>query len=342
MRLKRIVYFGYYIKKLNKPLFKKFLNLAKQETGKSNLHFYIDIFRNSLKYNISILEYFQFGFYKPNCTDEEKASWAGTGYMYEYQGFMNPRQYRDLLEDKTVFDKVYGKFIKHHAASLEDLKSDSKLGEQILSNPSGKIVFKLKDGDCGRGVEVVQSKDYDVKKMIAHMEQTGAGLVEDFVQQHEDINKLAPTALNTVRVFTQLRPNDEVVILGCRLRISVHGVTDNLAGGNIAAFIDPETGIVVDNGVYSDITKPEEEFHPVTGWKIKGTQIPFWKETIALAKEMATMDTRNRSIGWDIAITSTGPDVIEGNREWCKLLYQLPAKKGLKSVLDGYWNEYKS
>ena len=341
MKIKRVIYFGYYIKKLNKTLFKKFLNYAMQETGRSKWSLYCDIFRHSMRYNTSILEYFQFGFYKPECTEEQKAAWAGTGFMYEFQGYMNPREHRALLEDKTVFDKLYGKYMHHHAIPLEELKANKSLGEQVLTNPSGKIVFKIKDGGCGRGVEVAQAKDYDVEKMIAHMEQTGADLVEDFVQQHEVINNLAPTALNTVRIITQLRPNGEVDIVGCRLRISVHGVTDNLAGGNIAAFIDPETGIVSSDGVYSDITKHDEEFHPVTGVKIKGVQIPFWKESIALVKEMAAIDSHNRSIGWDLAITSAGPDVIEGNREWCKLLYQLPAKHGLKPVLDKYYNEYK-
>lgn len=341
MKIKRILYFGYYLKKLNWPLFRKFRDYAKKETGRSIMFYWWDIFKHSLKYNTSILEYFQFGFYKPDCTDKQKEAWAGTGYMYEFQGFMNPREFRDLLEDKTVFDKMYGKFIHHHAIPLDDLKINPDLGEQILSNPSGKMVFKIKDGGCGRGVEVVNTKDYDTAKMIAHMEQTSADLVEDFVQQHEVINQLAPTALNTVRIITQLRPNGMVDIVGCRLRISVHGVTDNLAGGNIAAFIDPESGIITDNAVYSDITKPEEECHPVTGVKIKGTQIPYWNESIALVKELAAMDSRNKSIGWDLAITSNGPDLIEGNREWCKLLYQLPAKRGLKSVLDKYYNEYK-
>lgn len=341
MKIKRVLYFGYYIKKLNKTLFKKFLNYAMQETGRSKWSLYCDIFRHSMRYNTSILEYFQFGFYKPDCTEEQKAAWAGTGFMYEFQGYMNPIKYRAQLEDKTVFDKLYGKYMHHHAIPLDELKANKSLGEQVLANPSGKIVFKIKDGGCGRGVEVAQAKDYDVEKMIAHMEQTGSDLVEDFVQQHEVINNLAPTALNTVRIITQLRPNGKVDIVGCRLRISVHGVTDNLAGGNIAAFIDPETGIVVDNGVYSDITKHEEEYHPVTGVKIKGIQIPYWKESIALVKEMAALDNHNRSIGWDLAITSSGPDVIEGNREWCKLLYQLPAKRGLKVVLDRYFEEYK-
>lgn len=339
-KAKRVAYFGYYIKKLNKDLFKKFLKYAKEQTGKSTIAIWFDIFRCSMKYNTSILEYFQFGFYKPTCTEAEKAAWAGTGFMYEFQGYMNPRKYRDLLENKIVFDKTYGKYMHHNAIALEDLKANVTLAERVLANPSGKIVFKIKDGGCGKRVEVHEAKKYNASLLAKYMEDNQFDLVEDFVQQHEVINNLAPSALNTVRVITQLRPNGTVDIIGCRLRISVHGVTDNLAAGNIAAVIDTDTGIITDNGVYSDITKHEEEYHPVTGLKIKGTQIPFWKETIATAKEVAALDPRNHSIGWDFAITSFGPDLIEGNREWCKLLYQLPAKKGGKSVLENYRKEF--
>lgn len=340
MMFKRLIYFGYYLKKLNKDLFNKFLKYAKEQTGKSTFSIWIDIFCHSLKYNTSILEYFQFGFYKSNSTEKEKSTWAGTGFMYEFQGFMNPRKYRYLLEDKIVFDKTYGKYMHHNAISLKDLKADFSLVEKVLTNPSGKIVFKIKDGGCGKRVEVHPSKDYTASSLIKFMEEHQFDLVEDFVQQHEIINKLAPSALNTVRIITQLRPNGIVDIVGCRLRISVHGVTDNLAAGNIAAVIDADTGVITSNGIYSDITKPEEEYHPLTGMKIKGTQIPYWKETIAIAKEIAALDPRNRSIGWDFAITSFGPDLIEGNREWCKLLYQLPVKRGLKCVLENYRNEF--
>lgn len=341
MILNRIIYFGYYMKKLNKILFKKFLRYVKEQTGRGSLSIWLDIFKHSMKYNTSILEYFQFGFYKPNCTEEEKGSWAGTGFMYEFQGYMNPRQHRDLLEDKTVFDKTYGKYMHHFAVSLEELKADKELAQRVLNNRSGKIVFKIKDGGCGKRVLVEPSKSYDIETLIKYMENNDYDLVEEFVQQHEIINNLAPTALNTVRIITQLRPNGEVDIVGCRLRISIHGVTDNLAAGNIAAVIDPETGIITSNGIYSDITKPETEYHPITKVRIPGIQIPFWKETVQMAKEVATIDPRNRSVGWDLAITTFGPDLIEGNREWCKLLYQLPAKAGLKTVLQKYRNEFK-
>ena len=342
MKPKRIIYFGYYIKKLNKPLFRKFLNHAKQETGKGNCHFYWDIFKHSIKYNTSILEYFQFGFYKPECTDEEKASWAGTGYMYEYQSFMNPRTYRSLLEDKRVFDKNYAAFIKHVNVSLEEARTDHALVDKLLTNPSGKIVFKNSGGNCGKGIIIEDAKKYNAESLYQFMLDNGYDLVEQFVVQHETIYALSPLALNTVRVFTQLDEHDNVDILGCRLRISVGGYVDNFAAGNLAAPIDTHTGVISGPGVYSDITKAPTDIHPTTGVKISGTQIPYWDETIEMVKKAAKLNMVNRTVGWDIAITPEGPDLIEGNREWCKLLFQLPVNKGLRPILDHYLETQKN
>src|SRR5690625_1689376 len=123
-------------------------------------------------------------------------------------------------------------------------------------------------------------------------------------------------------------------MLGCRLTISVNSPVDNMAAGNLAAPIDEGTGQLSGPAVYSDITKPEQEYHPVTRVKIPGFQIPFWEETINMVKKAAKMHPQNKSIGWDIVITEKGPGLIEGNHDWCKLLWQLPVKKGLKSALQ--------
>ncbi|MCB0472537.1 MAG: hexapeptide transferase, partial [Flavobacteriaceae bacterium] len=146
--------------------------------------------------------------------------------------------------------------------------------------------------------------------------------------------------LNTVRIITQLNAEDKVDIIGSRLRITVNSAVDNLAAGNIAAPIDPDSGVVTGPGVYSDITKEDEEKHPVTGVPIIGFKIPFWNETLAMVKEAALLHKENRSIGWDVAITDEGPELIEGNHDWCKLLWQLPVKHGLKPVLEKYKKEY--
>jgi hypothetical protein len=38
-------------------------------------------------------------------------------------------------------------------------------------------------------------------------------------------------------------------------------------------------------------------------------------------------------------MTENGPDLIEGNHDWCKLLWQLPVNRGMKSELDHYKRE---
>jgi hypothetical protein len=93
-------------------------------------------------------------------------------------------------------------------------------------------------------------------------------------------------------------------------------------------------------GVYSDITKPDQEYHPVTDVKIRGFQVPFWKESLEMVKDAALRHPQNRSIGWDVVITEKGPGLIEGNHDWCKLLWQLPVKKGLKLMLKDYAHDY--
>jgi len=160
-------------------------------------------------------------------------------------------------------------------------------------------------------------------------------LIEEFIIQHDDLMKLSPSGLNTIRIFTQV-VNNRVDILGTRLRITINSVVDNLAAGNIAANINTETGIVDGVGVYSDITKTDETIHPISKIDIVGFQVPFWEESIKMVKEAALLHPENRSIGWDVAITNKGPELLEGNHNWCKLLWQLPLKKGLKYNIEKY------
>jgi hypothetical protein len=336
--MKRLLYLGYYFKKLDWTLMDKFVDHVSGKYRKSRAVLWSDILASSLTYNISLLEYFYFRFYR--LSPAERASFAGTGYMYEYQLLMNPRKYRKYLEDKRLFLKRFEKFVKHDYAALEDLRQPNGVGERLFGNPSGKLVLKSHDGQCGWGVEVVETASFDAASLVNHLEKTGNDLVEEYVVQHPAIMALSPSGLNTVRIFTQLNDRDEVELLGCRLRISVNSVVDNMAAGNLAAPIDEETGVVNGPGVYSDITKEEKAVHPVTGVSIEGFQVPFWEETLDLVRQAAKSIPECRSVGWDVAVTEQGPELIEGNHDWCKLVWQLPVKKGLKSILEEHKTAY--
>ena len=240
------------------------------------------------------------------------------------------------MENKIKFYETYKPFIKHSYCTISDLRQNNEIANSLFKNLSGKIVVKDSLGQCGFDVEIVNAKDYTREGLIDYMTSKKFDLAEDFILQHEAINKLSPSGLNTVRMMTMINEAGGVDVLGARMRITVNSHVDNLASGNIACSIDLETGRIDGKGVYSDITKESVTHHPITGVELIGFQIPMWADIMETTKKIALFRPENRGVGWDVALTENGPDFIEGNHNWCKILWQLPVGKGLKHVLDSY------
>ena len=314
--------------------FRLFFKFTKKTKGINPLILWSDIIFSSYKYNISLIDYFIFRFYEKS--KEEREKWVGTGYKYEYDLIMNPKQSRHLVENKLEFYNAYAPFVKHANCSIDDLIDCNKKANEVYNNLSGKVVVKDALGQCGWDVEILESKNFTIETLVSYMQKKGFNLAEAFVEQHQALSQLSPSGLNTIRVITQLNKNNEVDMLGARLRISVNSHVDNLASGNIAAPIDLETGKISGPAVYSDITRQSVTHHPITGIEIVGFQVPLWDMVIDLSKKAALHRIVNRSIGWDVAITNSGPELIEGNHNWCKILWQLPVNEGLKKILEAY------
>ena len=66
------------------------------------------------------------------------------------------------------------------------------------------------------------------------------------------------------------------------------------------------------------------ETHPVTGCEIPGFQFPYWNEVLEMCKKASFEIPEVGYIGWDVAITPTGPVFVEGNELPGYNLYQLP------------------
>lgn len=330
----RTKYLVYYFKQLDRPTFKRFFKHVQAAKKMSVTSLWSDIISSVYKYNIGLMDYFTFRFY--NKSHQERSKWVGTGMKYEFDLKMNPIHTRSILENKLEFYEAYAPFIRHTYCSIADLENENKKAALVFTNPTGKIVIKDATGQCGWDVEVVQVKDYTLSSLRQYMVSKKFDLAEEFVQQHPMIQSLSSSGLNTVRMITIINNEGGVDILGARMRISVNSHVDNLASGNIACPVDLESGVINGNGVYSDITKEPVAHHPVTGVSLIGFQIPMWQEIIETTKKIALHRPENRGVGWDVALTEKGPDFIEGNHNWCKILWQIPVDQGLKSVLEKY------
>jgi len=333
--MRRIAFLGYYIITTDWAKFAKFVRFVHKESQISLFKLWTYPFVASVKYNISLIEYFLFRFWEKN--SEERDQWAGTGFMYEYQKVMNPSPQRATLLNKAKFLEHNAPFIKHRWFVVKN--GDYNGLKPFLQQIDGRVVLKNVVGNCGIGIQAVDSSADNIEKIIALAKRNHLTLAEEYIVQNKDLMRLSPSGLNTVRIMTQI-VEGSVVLLGARLRISVDSIVDNLAAGNMAALIDEKTGIITQAAVYSDITKQPAWVHPVTKEKIVGFQVPYWDEVIEKVKVIALYNQENRSVGWDIAVTDSGVDFVEGNHDWCKLVYQLPAGKGFKNELLKYVQEF--
>lgn len=334
----RSQYLFYYFIKLDWPKFRKFVRYTKTRTGFSTIFIYFDMLKCVYKYNIGIMDYFIFRFFEKDSTEREL--WVGTGYKYEYDLIMNPKETRHLLANKIDFYEAYKPFVIHSTCTIDDINKNNSQANNVLSNSTGKIAVKDALGQCGWNVEILDTKSFDNGTLLKYMKSKKYNLAEEFIVQHPDLSALSSTGVNTVRIITQLNKLDEVEVLGARLRVSVNNHVDNLASGNLAAAIDIEKGVVNGPGVFSDITKGNVVTHPVSGMELKGFKIPLWEECLSLVGKAALHRPENRSIGWDVVITEKGPELLEGNHNWCKILWQIPVNKGLKSVLQNHLDEF--
>jgi hypothetical protein len=79
------------------------------------------------------------------------------------------------------------------------------------------------------------------------------------------------------------------------------------------------------------LDKPAADFdgnvytnHPITKANLVGIEIPYWKEIITMLRKAAAEIPQVGYVGWDIAITSKGPVLIEGNTTPGYKYYQIP------------------
>lgn len=92
---------------------------------------------------------------------------------------------------------------------------------------------------------------------------------------------------------------------------------------SIIAPVDMKTGKV--NKPAATFGSKTYENHPTTNKKIKGIQLPYWKEICDMLDEAGKVVPEVRYVGWDIAITPNGPCLIEGNTSPGYKYYQIPA-----------------
>lgn len=321
----------YFVKTTDWSRLKKHRTFTMQNTGISKFALDRDMIACTVKYGLSFHEYYYYGLWAKNA--EARSEYASMGFMYEFEKRFNPPDKRSLLADKNKFDQAYSEFM--HRGIMNPLNSTISDIDEFIEGKK-KVVLKKSTGGQGKYVRIIELDDLSGKDIKAQAEELQFDILEEFVYQHDDLQKLSPNSLNTIRLITFLKNDGEVDIVGSSLRMGLEKKTDNLSSGGITCKINVEKGEIESKGYSFDITQPLCDFHPISGVKLIGFKIPFWKEVIEMCKKAAAKYSDNRCVGWDVAITNEGPLLIEGNHDWGARVWQMPAGKGMKKSLEKY------
>ncbi len=103
-------------------------------------------------------------------------------------------------------------------------------------------------------------------------------------------------------------------ILSVLMRFGIeNSIVDNTSAGGFFISVDMNSEMLQDLG-RQDFTKGARVFikHPDTNILLENFKVPFFFDACDLAKK-ATKYLPNKIVGWDIAISPTGPIIIEGN-----------------------------
>lgn len=187
------------------------------------------------------------------------------------------------------------------------------MAEKMLTEHGENVFVKPAKGAFGNGAFI-----HDISKPMDYLfEKSVDVLVQPIVKQHETLNELHPCSLNTIRIDTLLYDgrccNNAAV-----LKIGIDGiVVDNLRAGSLVTGIDLKTGRLFPKAMQrAKFSWGGHTHHPNTDIAFASVTIPFWKDVIEMTHEAAKALPQLRTLGWDIAITPTGPLLVETNIHW--------------------------
>ena len=261
-----------------------------------------------------------------------------------FQGRLSPKSHAVLVEDKEVFyrfceaidmpvpqtvafvsrDAVW--FAQGHEAGTVDA-----LRSRLSSLEGRELIIKPADGVYGIGIRalqvrgggfVEQGRSLSIDTLMQELPARTRHVLQHRLVNHEAIEAITGfRTLQTVRVVTALPPlpGARAELLSAALRMSAQdSVTNNFhygSGGNIRIRIDLDSGRIVSalRKASSGFGMESVERIEGTGCMLPGLQLQFWPQVKELMEIKAACFYPIRLVGWDVAITPTGPVVLEGN-----------------------------
>ena len=214
-----------------------------------------------------------------------------------------------VIEDGHIQPRRWGGQSPLPAQDLFSKPVDAAFGKGARRwhiQPNGR--YRAEDGS-------VVSQD-ELLDQLKRQSEARPVLLQLRVANHDRLRTLCGDALVSLRIVTMRPPDAQArYIIGCISLPLGDVIGSNSRFSVLPAPIDENTGRLGAAFNRKDLAKIMEPVpvHPLTDERIEGFQLPHWDQAVALALEAHETLPTIALVGWDIALTSAGPVIIEGN-----------------------------
>lgn len=281
-------------------------------------------------------EYLLFGFHQVE-DSAKRRQFVTDMERINYANRLNRKENDLIFYDKG---KTYETFHHFYRRDVLRITQDSDVGIfKSFLDKHGTFICKPIDGGCGVGIKIISfRRKTETAEQLFEMLNTVYGnkcIIEELIVQDKKINELHHSSVNTVRIPT-IRFDDRVEIIHPFLRVGKgNSITDNAGSGGIICAIDVETGTIF---ATADEFGKTYDVHPDTGIPLIGFTIPRWEEAKNMVKTMALIVPSNRYCSWDMALTSSGWEMVEVNAKG-QFVWQYATKSGFREEIEDIMRE---
>lgn len=289
------------------PEFKEQAKLISDTYGRGGQFYWLcSMFWCLVRYGARPIDYVRFEFHKKSAKERNR-------YLTIYRYFRVVKHFGAGTEGVSGKEEEYhtfSKFIKRDWQVI-DKNTASQVAEDFIKN-HGSSIAKPINGEQGKGVlKINDTNCKDFNDLLVERESTSF-ILEERVINCDELASINPSSLNTVRATTLIQKDGTPKILSIILRVGAPGShVDNWGAGGIGYNFDVETGVC--NMYGRDKKNRPYVYHPGSNVQMIGFKLPRFEELKRYVYELTKVFPNARYVGWDIAITPKGFDLIEMN-----------------------------
>ena len=309
---------------------------AKPLTRKPRLVIVGDMLWSSIRHETAFQDYLDWDFV--TLTRAERRTYMTHPKSNHLVYTLNDPAVRPVFADKIRFNTLFADYV---GRDWIDLRTTDVAGLREFVTRYGRVMVKVPDSLSGHGIAKRDAASVaDWGAFRAELLEAGQFLVEEFIEQHAVMASLCPTSVNSLRMITYLDRGADagagrVHLLASVLKIGNGGDIDNFSGGGMYTMVD-DAGVALYPAF--DGTGQTYAVHPLTGTPIVGFQVPEFPAVLEMLDRASRLEPAVPYVGWDIAITPTGPVIIEGNPN--SGVFQ--AKPSVSGVRTGLLPKYRA